>query len=135
MIRIPPNGCFDGMYSFRYLFIKYFCCPLPFIPYSIPIIGGRTFLDVIVIVIIALGFIITASSDLTSAGYSSGGSEGNGNENSGGESYAHNGKFSGSEASILGSFMFSCFDINLIYDLLHYSVYAEYSLVIIMLNG
>eukprot|EP01040_Poterioochromonas_malhamensis_P015658 gene15658-17562_t len=40
--------------SWRYKMIKTFTCPLPFIPRSVPIIGGKSFLEIL----IALGFLV-----------------------------------------------------------------------------
>eukprot|EP01040_Poterioochromonas_malhamensis_P014052 gene14052-15525_t len=54
--------------SWRYKMIKTFTCPLPFIPRSVPIIGGKSFLEIAIAVLFLVLFLFLGLADSLTAG-------------------------------------------------------------------
>ena len=56
--RDPNETCLSFTYgsyaSIRYFFVRMLCCPIPFIPQTLPIIGGKTILEIIVSILVML---------------------------------------------------------------------------------
>jgi hypothetical protein len=83
-----------SIYSFRQLFIKFLCCPVHFIPYWVPLLGGRTYLEWIIYAAVAIGFIATAINSKSSS---------EGGDSSGGSGNGEQGEESGSTSGVIAS--------------------------------